>query len=53
MAGRATLVKPSVATIPIYAMQTMMLLQKISQQLDKLSCQFLWEYQPAPMLSYS
>lgn len=28
--------------------------QRISQQLDKLSCQFLWGgYKPAPMLSYS
>ena len=42
MASRATLLKVSVASIPIYAMQTMLLPQKISHQIDKLSCNFLW-----------
>ena len=42
MAGRATLVKASVTTIPIYAMQTTILPQKISHQIDKMSCNFLW-----------
>ena len=39
----ATLVKSSVVSIPIYTMQTTHgLPQKISRQLDQLSCQFLW-----------
>ena len=42
MAGRATLVKASVTTIPIYVMQTTLLPQKISHQIDKMSCNFLW-----------
>ena len=42
MAGRATLIKATVASIPIYAMQTMLLPQKISHQIDKLSYRFLW-----------
>ena len=42
MAGRATLIKASVASIPLYDMQTMLLPQKISQQIEKMSCHFLW-----------
>ena len=42
MASRATLIKASVTSIPIYAMQTTLLPQKISHQIDKLSCNFLW-----------
>jgi len=42
MAGRATLIKVTVASIPIYAMQTTLLPQKISHQIDKMSCKFLW-----------
>ena len=42
MAGRATLIKASVTSILIYAMQTTFLPQKISHQIDKMSCNFLW-----------
>ena len=42
MAGRATLIKSIVSFIPIYAMQTTLLPQKISHQLDKMICHFLW-----------
>ena len=42
MAGRTTLIKSVVSTIPIYAMQTTLIPQKISHQLDKMSCNFLW-----------
>ena len=42
MAGRATLIKSVVSIIPIYAMQTTLIPQKISLQLDKMSCSFLW-----------
>jgi len=42
MAGRATLIKASVASIPLYAMQTTLLPQKISQRIDKMSYHFLW-----------
>ena len=42
MAGWATLIKATVASIPIYAMQTTLLPQKISRQIDKMSCNFLW-----------
>ena len=42
MVGRATLIKATVASIPIYAMQTTLLPQKISHQIDKLSYKFLW-----------
>lgn len=42
MAGRATLIKSLVASIPIYAMQTTLLPQKVSQTLDRYSCKFLW-----------
>ena len=41
MAGWAILIKATVASIPIYAMQTTLLPQKISHQIDKLSCRFL------------
>ena len=43
MAGRATLVKSSVASIPIlHHANHVWPPQKISRQLDQLSCQFLW-----------
>ena len=42
MVGRAILIKASVATIPLFTMQTTFLPQKISHQIDKLSCHFLW-----------
>ena len=42
MAGRATLIKAFVTSIPMYAMQTTLLPQKISHQIDKMSCNFLW-----------
>ena len=42
MACRATLIKAFVASIPLYAMQTTLLPQKISQHIDKMSCHFLW-----------
>ena len=42
MAGRVTLIKATMASIPIYAMQTTLLPQKISLQIDKMSCNFLW-----------
>ena len=38
MAGSVTLIKSSAASIPIYAMQTTLLPQKVSWQLDKFSC---------------
>ena len=42
MASRATLIKSAVSTIPIYAMQTTLLPQKISHQLVKMNSSFLW-----------
>ena len=42
MVGQATLIKVSVTSILIYAMQTAILPQKICHHIDKLSCQFLW-----------
>ena len=42
MAGKAALIKETVASITIYVMQTTLLPQKISQQIDKMSCKFLW-----------
>ena len=42
MAGRATLIKASVTSIPIYTMQTKLLHKKISHHIDELSCNFLW-----------
>ena len=42
MAGQATLIKASVSSIPLYAMQTVILPQKICQHIDRLSCHFLW-----------
>jgi len=42
MVGRATLIKATMASVPIYAMQTTLLPQKISHQIDKMSCKFLW-----------
>ena len=41
MAGWATLIKASVTSIPIYAMQTAILPQKICHHIDKLKCHFL------------
>ena len=38
---RVTLIKSLTASIPLYAMQTMLLSQKVSRNLDKMSCQFL------------
>ena len=40
MVIRATLIKATVASIPIYAMQTTLLPQKISHQIDSMSCKF-------------
>ena len=42
MAGRATLIKSLVASIPLYAMQTILLPQKVSRTINKHSCRFLW-----------
>ena len=42
MAGRATLIKALVTSVPLYAMQTTLLPQKICHHIDKLSCNFLW-----------
>ena len=42
IAARTTLIKASVTSVPIYAMQTVLLPQKICQHIDKLSCHFLW-----------
>ena len=42
MADRATFIKASVTSVPIYAMQTVILPQKICHHIDKLSCHFLW-----------
>ena len=42
VAGRATLIKASVSSVPLYAMQTAILPQKICQHIDRLSCHFLW-----------
>ena len=42
MASRATFIKASITSIPTYAMQTMLLPQKICHHIDKLSCNFLW-----------
>ena len=39
---RVTLIKSSAASTPFYAMQTTLLPQKVSRNLDKISCQFLW-----------
>ena len=41
MAGRATLIKASITSIPTYAVQTTLLPQKICHHIDKLSCNFL------------
>lgn len=41
MAGRVTLINSLAASIPIYAKKTTLLPQKVSQKLDKFSCQFL------------
>ena len=41
MAGQATLKKASMTSIPIYTMQTILLPQKISHQIHKMSCKFL------------
>lgn len=41
-AGRVTLIKSTSTSIPIHAMQTTLLPQKISQHLDTLICRFLW-----------
>ena len=45
MAGQATLIKASMTSIPSYAIQTMLLPQKFSHQIDKMSCNFLWGIQ--------
>ena len=42
MAGQATLIKASVTSISLYAMQTAILPQKICQHIDRRSCHFLW-----------
>ena len=42
MAGRATLIKAFITSIPTYAMQTTLLPQKVCHQIDKLSWNFLW-----------
>ena len=42
MAGRVTLIKALVTSIPIHAMQTIHLPYKISHQINKMSCNFLW-----------
>ena len=42
MAGHVTLIKSMAASIPIYAMQTTLLPQKVSRKFDKINCQFLW-----------
>jgi len=42
MAGRATLIKSSVASIPLYAMQTTLLPQKVSRTIDRHNYRFLW-----------
>ena len=41
VARRVTLIKSTSTSIPIYAMQTTLLPQTISKQLDKLNCKFL------------
>ena len=41
MAGKAILIKSVVSTILLYTMQTALLPQKISHQLDKMNCSFL------------
>lgn len=40
MVNRATLIKAIVASIPINAMKTTLLPQKISHQMDSMSCKF-------------
>ena len=42
VAGHATLIQSTSASVPIHVMQTTLLPQKISRQLDKLNCKFLW-----------
>lgn len=42
MASRLTLIKSVLAVIPLYAMQTTMLLDGLCQELDKVIRQFLW-----------
>ena len=42
MAGRATFIKASITLVPIYAMKTALLSQKICHHIDTLSCHFLW-----------
>ena len=42
VASHVTLIKSTVASILNYAMQTTLLLQKVSRKLDKINCQFLW-----------
>nr|POF24584.1 putative ribonuclease h protein [Quercus suber] len=43
MPGWATLVKASATSIPIYAMQTILLPQNICHRIDQLCSNFLWE----------
>ena len=40
--GQVTLINSTSTSIPIHAMQTTLVQQKISRQLDKLNCKFLW-----------
>ena len=42
MAGRATLIKAAVASVPLYAMQTTLLPKNVCHHIDKMSCHFLW-----------
>ena len=42
MAGRATLIKASITSIPTYVMQTTLHPQKVCHHIDKLSRNFLW-----------
>ena len=42
MAGRATLIKASITSVLLYALQTTLLPQKICHHIDKMSCHFLW-----------
>ena len=42
MAGRATLIKASITSVPLYAMQIMLLPKKVCHRIDQMCCHFFW-----------
>lgn len=47
MAGRATLVKSVLSSVPVYQMQLLKFLDKDCDSIDKLSRSFLWNHGPS------